>query len=214
MKSTGLVFAEKPSIGIEPTRLFDRSRWGHHGTITGATWIRLPSGLWVLNFAGGTNKVATTTAGWADLSTANSFAVWIQVHSNPPSYASNIFSKAKIARGLLWSQAASTLYFGADTNLTAKWAYSAYTPSETTWLFVVGTWDGSKCRLYINGPLVDTANETDTWTHDATEFCMFNVLEGDQPLDGACNRGTVLTRALTAGQILKRFNAERHWFGV
>ncbi|GAI10844.1 unnamed protein product, partial [marine sediment metagenome] len=52
MKSTGIVFAEKPSIGIEPTRLPDRSRWGNHGTYTDITDKQLPSGLWVRTFNG------------------------------------------------------------------------------------------------------------------------------------------------------------------
>ncbi len=30
----------------------DFSGQGNHGTITGATWVRLPSGLWVLSFDG------------------------------------------------------------------------------------------------------------------------------------------------------------------
>lgn len=32
--------------------IYDRSGQGNNGTITGATWVRLPSGLWMLNFDG------------------------------------------------------------------------------------------------------------------------------------------------------------------
>ena len=31
------------------SKIYDRSPYGNHGTITGATWKRLPSGLWYLD---------------------------------------------------------------------------------------------------------------------------------------------------------------------
>lgn len=57
MKSTGLVLGEKPSVGIEPTRLPDRSRFGNHGTYTNITDVQLPSGLWVRECNGTSSKV-------------------------------------------------------------------------------------------------------------------------------------------------------------
>lgn len=39
-----------PKFQPNPTYIFDRSRYNNHGTITGATWTRLPSGLWGLSF--------------------------------------------------------------------------------------------------------------------------------------------------------------------
>jgi len=34
------------------SKIHDRSPYGNHGAITGATWQRLPSGLWCLSFDG------------------------------------------------------------------------------------------------------------------------------------------------------------------
>ena len=56
--STGQVFAERPYKGlVTPTTYEDMNRWGNDGTIVGATWKRLPSGLWCLRFDGLNNLV-------------------------------------------------------------------------------------------------------------------------------------------------------------
>ena len=39
-----------PGLEGGGTTLWDYSNNGNHGTITGATWVRLPSGLWSLGF--------------------------------------------------------------------------------------------------------------------------------------------------------------------
>src|SRR3990167_5721859 len=42
-----------PRVATAPTRYwFDRSRYQNHGTITGAVWKQLPSGVWVLSLDG------------------------------------------------------------------------------------------------------------------------------------------------------------------
>ena len=41
--TTGAVLWEKPTFGTEPTRLYDQSRYGNHGTYTDVTDVQLPS---------------------------------------------------------------------------------------------------------------------------------------------------------------------------
>jgi len=89
MKSTGRVFAEKPSIGIEPTRLYDASRrFKNHGTHTDVTMVRLPSGLWVRSFNGSSSKVTISDAPSLDISLGITLLVWVNVTARPgPDYA-------------------------------------------------------------------------------------------------------------------------------
>lgn len=41
-----------PGLPGGGSSIYDRSPYGNTGTITGATWVRLPSGLWCLSFDG------------------------------------------------------------------------------------------------------------------------------------------------------------------
>jgi len=84
VKSTGLAFAEKPSIGIEPTRLPDRSRFGNHGTYTDIVDKQLPSGLWVRTFNGSTSIIDC-----GDLGVARALSLWL----NPDSTTESILEE-------------------------------------------------------------------------------------------------------------------------
>ena len=46
-----------PGLPGGDSTIHDRSPYGNHGTITGATWKRLPSGLWCLSFDGSDDYV-------------------------------------------------------------------------------------------------------------------------------------------------------------
>ena len=53
MKSTGLVFAERPYNGeVTPTTYEDMSRYGNDGTLNSATATRQRSGLWAWSLTG------------------------------------------------------------------------------------------------------------------------------------------------------------------
>ena len=50
--------------------IYDRSPLGHPGTIVGATWVRLPSGLWCLSFDGTDDYVSLGAGRFDDLTQA------------------------------------------------------------------------------------------------------------------------------------------------
>ena len=83
-KSTGLVFREKPSIGIEPARLYNAIRDGTHGTYTAITDKQFPSGLWVRTFNGSTSIIDC-----GDQVTARAIGFWL----NPDSTSESILEE-------------------------------------------------------------------------------------------------------------------------
>ena len=80
MKSKNIIFESKrvrSTFGLNsfnPLLLEDISRYKNHGTITGATWVRLPSGLWVLSFDG--NDYISCTI--ADPGDVYSIIAWVK----------------------------------------------------------------------------------------------------------------------------------------
>ena len=79
MKSRGIAFDSDVSVGTEPAAavLEDRSRFKNNGTITNATWTRLPSGLWVLSFDGN-DYLKNATANWRSSDSAGAIEVWFK----------------------------------------------------------------------------------------------------------------------------------------
>lgn len=87
MKTSGIVFegqrfwspygAVAPPAAIWP----DVSRYGNDGTITTATWVQLPSGLWVLDFNSATPDYVTIPAAFTQLDfTSQDFSLVARVN--------------------------------------------------------------------------------------------------------------------------------------
>ena len=55
--------------------VFDKSKYGNHGTITGPTWVQLPSGIWVLYFDGTNDKVVFTFTPNIDLGDVDIYTI-------------------------------------------------------------------------------------------------------------------------------------------
>ncbi len=213
MKSTGLVFAEKPSIGIEPTRLYDRSRFGNHGTYTDITDVQLPSGLWVRGFNGNSSKIWIEGTPSLDITGKITVGAWVYVEKDADQ---DIISKFDVSgnMGYLLMRGATgndLLFFtGAAGGANA----AHFATALDIWVFVVGTYDGTDTKIYTQGvyrnsavtPLVPASTGTNLFMGMREDFN--NLLEGKVGLP------FVKRYDLSAGQIKKIFEAERHWFGV
>jgi hypothetical protein len=69
----------KPQTATAPTQYwFDRSRYQNHMTITGATWKRLPSGVWVLSLDGN-DYLSNATADFRSADSQGAIEVWFRV---------------------------------------------------------------------------------------------------------------------------------------
>jgi len=103
---------------------------------------------------------------------------------------------------------------------TAKDTYESTSPhSKTTfalntWYYVVGTYDGSLMKTYINGVLdtcVDTLSgpifneEADLYIGDID--CTFDSSGFDSPFDGIIDEVAIYNRSLTAEEIYTHYNA-------
>ena len=231
MKATGLVFNEKPSIGIEPTRLYDRSRFGNHGTHTDVTTVQRPSGLWVRSFNGSSSKIVIPDApslsfgngvtdspfsilSWVNMTDADGFAVAAKMDGTSREY---VFS----------TTGSETLYAAIydlnNANFHSIVSDDAITAYEGRDILVTLTYDSSGLNtgleLYLNGVLLSvTRGTTGTYVamHDTAADLWIGAAK--YPTPGYANGRIALPKiynyALSAGQVKKIFEAERHFFGV
>lgn len=215
MKSTGLVFAEKPSIGIEPTNLPDRSRFGNHGTHTDITMVQLPSGLWVRSFNGSSSFILLPDVDVLKLAGNLTILVWVYPNVSQESCLFN--NGVGEIVGTLVAQRPS----GKFRNIHNSGA-EYFLPPEGN--LPLNSWHQAGMRF-------DLATTTLTNINDGVLGA--SVSEGDasgagriQPIIGRMAWGAaayysgylalfkMFNYALSAGQIKKIFEAERAWFGV
>jgi len=224
-KSTGLVLAEKPSIGIEPTRLYDASRLGNHGTHTNITMVQLPSGLWVRSLAGD-GYVTIADASSFDIKKAITAIIWVAV-DNIAIGGEIFFSKYRTdtanrewSLGKFGKDGTVYIQFGDpnDGTFEGRQESDASELSNATWALVGFTFNVGTAVIYVNGVAVDSSVGS-----GAIPASLFNGTSdvkvgafGDNtiPMTGKFALPCIKNYALSAGQIKKIFEAERHFFGV
>mgnify|MGYP001607217364 CR=1 FL=1 len=135
----------------------DLSRFANHGTISGATWVRQPTGIQVLSFDGTDDRVDFgTPATLRPTNTAFSFEFWLKhtgVAGTERQPLRNGVNWGAFKGMLLYIPSVSqvmTFNLGdgvANTGLTCN---AAMTPNWEHWAF---TWDLSNMRAYRNGDI-------------------------------------------------------------
>lgn len=235
-KSTGLVFAGRLSIGVEPpaTVLSDRSRFGNHGTFLSSgnpDWVRLPSGLWVMSF-GGDDYVALPSGLYQAFASTDDFTIlcWVDVADATPGSTEYFIglvgddANSRPGIGIGHSSAGNLQAFmrqdaDNDSN-TASFADTNYVGKWTLVTMKHDASDTNKVYLYLNGVEKHTDN-TNSLTFATTDFGEGNIgawgatgAAGDLFFNGDIAPPRFYKYLLSAGQIKKIFKEQRHWFGV
>ncbi len=207
-KSTGIVFAEKPSIGIEPTRLYDRSRHKNHGTHSNITMVQLPSGLWVRSFNGSSSDVAivnneATKFGTGDLT----LLLWVRLTAL--SALERMLGGA--TNGITFYQNSSNQLVIEEEGVGGTVTSSSALSSASVWYMVVAKRTSGTISFSINA--VD-AGGGGAFARDFTGDIDYVGRLGASYFDGDIALIKMCDYALSAGQIKKLFEEQRHWFGV
>ena len=193
---------------VEATGLLtqDKSKNHHVGTIgSGAVWTQLPSGLWTLVFDGVNDNLLTNTS-TVNIAAENTFEVVASITANPVAGTvyRPILGKDDTQKGLFWHRVGSSMAFKADNDFAVRWAYIGYTPSATL-LHIIGTWNGSLCRLFLNGNLVAQASTPDTWTNANYSYNMYNAPGGGRELAGQLALARVYLGTATEAMVWARW---------
>lgn len=212
MQSNGIVLDERPQVSsVIPTRLYDRSRYGNHGTWTNVTPVRLPSGLWVDSYAG---AGSTTLNNSASLNPLAGFTVMFWAIQPIPTSL-----KQMAAHGIVFSLFTGvnasnyTLYF-SDATDTGTVSFGSCTLNRYNHFAMTVT---AACTIFgfINGGI--TVNGTWAKTIRAgTSSLGFGMMPG-YGIDwftGMIGLRKMCNYVLTPAAIRKIYQSERGWFGV
>lgn len=222
IKSTGLILDLQryvsPDVSPAPssTTWADKSRYNTPGTITGATWTRLPSGLWVLSYASG-NYVSVTCPQANFTSHAFTASVW--VYPTNLGTGISLFSRgAGFTDGWLLNSGPTGLMNFVTNQLGVRQQnYSVVgTMVINKWQSVWITRAGTVGKIFLNA--VNVIAVSQNIINPITTARTLKIGIDDDtvafPFVGLLAPPRILSYALTPGQILQQYNAEKGWFGL
>ncbi len=224
-KYRGIVLEPEVSRDVEPsaTILYDMSRYGTNGTFKAAgepAWVQLPSGLWVNDYDGNDYIVAGAASADSPLNfTYQDFSILAWVYTTNLAAHNTIFCRFEDLTEGYWFFILNTgtLYF--RTSQGAANQNTIGTSGElviNTWYLVGMSRIGADVYLYQNsvptrstiGVHIDPASCARTAKIGIRDNLITN------PFIGRMSPPRVYNYALSAGQVLQRFEATRSLFGV
>jgi hypothetical protein len=205
-----------PKFEPNKTYIFDKSKFGNHGTITGATWERLPSGLWVNSFDG-TDDVINCGA----TQVFNYNSVIIEVWLNSALLITNggviIIGTSTVFVGLE-ATSTSQLWLRQRDDLGFDTGALSGVVTGSNYYHIVGVVNGRSAtgnRIYVNNVLKGTVDNTTCGTFTgASQIYIGYQARGTkyQSFKGSSFR--LYTGASILPSVLNHYNQERHLFGV
>ncbi len=202
--------------------IIDRSGKENHGTLVGATWARLSSGLPIISFDGTDDYVNFGAP--ASLNTAAqswSVGMWFNSSNATNQYLWQQRSADGLDFIILVLLAAGTIRFnvsGGGAELNAGTFDTTSTWKDGKWHQLFCTWDVSdkKGRIYLDGALDSTSNANaligalQNWA--TNRWGIASNLSGD--FLGKSGLLTICNRAVTLPEIANWRNQTKYLFGV
>lgn len=227
---TNLVFAPPPlgtvlSLTGLPgggNKAHDKSPCGNAATIVGATWRRLPSGLWCLSFDGTDDNVALGTPTSLDITGAITIMCWIKPDATQSSSWNYILHKFEASVSGYWlaegyngnHHVQIQVHHGGSPAYSRSYTSAALTPG--VWAHVAGAAEnGVDVKTFING--VEDSNENTLYADlvaPTGRTAQIGYRNSVQTYKGRMALLKVYNRALSALEIQDIFNREKHLFGV
>jgi len=205
-----------PGLPGSGSKIYDRSPYGNNGTITGATWTRLPGGLWCLSFDGTDDYVNCGNAASLHTSANLSIEMWAKTPADWSGLNQGLIDKRTPPQGYLWQiyDGHLSLYCGG-TGGDASVNVNPPANPELWHHYAMVLKGGEYLYLFINGELENF--DTSDIPSDFTETSA-NVIIGARQSGGNFSGVIALTkiynRVLSALEIQNHFSREKGLFGV
>jgi hypothetical protein len=197
------------------TTIYDRSLYGNHGAISGATWYNTATGVPYLYFDGVDDYVNIGSGESLDITTAISLEAWVYFDS--AGIVRDIFRRTSsyILQINNVERARLVVYKGAGAGVNVDLFHSD-TMVVDTWYYIVGTFDGSTAYLYLNAGTPDSQAQSITIaSNPATDVGLgSDGAGGGNDHKGGIAFPKMYHRTLGADEIRRRFDAKKRLFEV
>jgi len=195
-------------------KIYDRSPYGNIGTVTGATWVMLPSGIWCLSFDGSDDYVDCGNGASLRGLTKLTAMVWI--------YSDDVTAgKMAIGKGWLFTDGSWVIRNdGGYLEVRLRWGAATHAVgtaiSAGTWYQAVLRYSDADdlLQLYLNGSFKGEATVTDFVGDSTYSLFLGRSQDPSYRWDGLVASPHVYNRAFSALEIQNHFNQGKHLFGV
>lgn len=201
-------------------KIHDRSPYGNNGTIVGASWVKLPSGLWCLSFDGSDDYVDLGSP-LNLLSDVLTVEAWYRYEAQNYSPLVSWSAGATPSMWLRWNADKPLLYLGGSN-------FRYFSPTSPVNLYdgeyhrVVlvlagnGQNDIDNARLYIDGYEQNVVSTVKTGAPDARSLVKigYNAYSSGKYLKGTVALLTMRNYQPSLFQVQASFDREKHLFGV
>jgi hypothetical protein len=196
------------SYPVTGTSIYDLSGFGNTGTLTnGPTFSGLNGGAIV--FDGVDDYVISSVNSGISGTASRSICAWAKFNNISSSVVCGI-GDAAVSNNLFELQAYQNKMIGHPYGSAI---FSQTTLSTGVWYFAAYTYDGTTCKLYLNGIL--EASENRVLTTINTPFSLGK--KGFNPnsnMNGSISNAQLYNRALTQQEVLQNYNATKSRFGL
>ena len=205
-----------PGIPGGSGSIHDRSVYGGVGAVVGAGWARTPGGLWGLSFDGQDDRVTFPAATQLDITGTISVEAWLK-----PAGGQSLPACIVVKTG------GDPWYFYALRLLSSKFKFQAsidgsdYTAAADaaytadTWAHVVGTYDGSELRIYLNAVEQSDSPAVSGSIDVGSDVLSIGAWKASSEFyEGEIALVSVHNRALTSLEIAGRFERQKESFGA
>lgn len=205
-----------PGLPGAGSKIYDRSLYVNNGTITGATWVKSPLGVWCLSFDGTDDKVDAgrivpfETPPWTIMMWFNLRAYGVDASTYP----------TLLFKATTWTHGVWLYWFQTQDILRVRF-YGVGGVNKTFFPTPLNTWhqvaltlapDKRTLTCYINGSSRGTAT-ADADFLPSTNNCFIGGGYSNT-YDGLIALPRLIYRDLTALEVRRYFDQEKHLFGV
>ena len=204
-----------PRVAAAPTRYwFDRSRYRNNGTIIGAIWKQLPSGVWVMQFDG-TDDVVTiaSNAVLAPGTSDFSILVWTKVDSTGTGYDYLYTQIGTNQNFALWIANITNLFelwTRWDASNTTLKTLGAVNYRDNTWHLFGGVWDrDGNLTGYVDGVAIDTGDISAFSAINLNAYTTVTIGDAANLLKGIVGKVLYCKRTLSLAEIQHIYQAKK-----
>ncbi len=208
-RSHNIVGRWVPSAGATGFRLVDRVR-SNHGTLTNmdpaSDWVA-SGGKLALDFDGSDDHV--NTGNWSNSLTRISVSAWVRPTSGTRQDFVSKWGSINYQYVLLQGVTASRFQFYISTTSSNAIGSGDSTTviSAGVWYHVVGTYDGSTVRLFVNGTLENSTSHSGNLSASTQNNLIGK--SGDALFAGQLDDVTIFNTALTANEVREIYRLGR-----
>lgn len=204
-----------PGLPGSGSKVYDRSPYGNSGTITGATWTKLPSGIWCLSFDGIDDVVDCGNSACFNVTSALTVVAWI----NPVGWGGGTYGRI-LSKGVITAWAfflsmttAEMRFYGASMGSAIQSNPNVIALNK--WQQVGITYNKANVRFYVNGVYQGGDALSQPLGTNIQNLLVGSESEvADRCFNGNIALVRVLNRPWTTLEFQNSFNREKHLFGV